>query len=248
MAESAGGSAPRPETPDTQDVHALQMLSGNAQLLKIHEQKDDLAAKLTAWKKNADAIAKRWPAWERLLGFHSFANGLPEAEACDKSIAAITQSRTLLADPDPVPELTKQLTTALRIALGKLQNDLGAAFKAGDEKLAASQVWNSLSDEQRATLAATYQLKPPANEPIGTDDEILTALRASTLADRRNLLDAVPQRFSRALDEASRLLEPKAQRVVLPGATIRNASELDQWLADVRKHVEEKLKDGPVIV
>jgi len=105
-----------------------------------------------------------------------------------------------------------------------------------------------ITDEQRATLAETYQLKPPANEPIGTDDEILTALRSSTLADRRNLLDAVPQRFSRALDEASRLLEPKAQRVGLPSATIRNASELDQWLADVRKCVEEKLKDGPVIV
>ena len=121
LAESAGGSAPRPESPDTQDVRALQMLSGNAQLLKIHEQKDDLTAKLAAWKKNADAIAKRWPAWERLLDFHSFATGLPEAEACAKSIAAITDGRTLLADPDPVPELTKQLTTALRIALGKLQ-------------------------------------------------------------------------------------------------------------------------------
>jgi hypothetical protein len=248
LAESSGGSAPRPESPDTQDVHGLQTLSGNAQLLKIHEQKDDLAAKLTAWKKNTDAIAKRWPAWERLLGFHSSANSLPEAEACAKSIAAITDGRYLLTDPDPVPELTKQLATALRVAISKLQNDLSAAFKAGDEKLAASQMWNGLTDEQRATLAATYQLKPPGNEPIGTDDEILAALRTSTLADRRNLLDAVPQRFSRVLDEASRLLEPKAQRVELPGATIHNARELDQWLADVRKRVEEKLNDGPVIV
>jgi len=248
LAESAGGSAPRTESPDTQDVRALQMLSGNAQLLKIHEQKDDLTAKLAAWKKNADAIAKRWPVWERLLDFHNFATGLLEAAAAAKSIAAITDSRTLLADPDPAPELTKQLTTALRIALGKLQSDLGAAFKAGYDKLAASQVWSRLSDEQRATLATTCQLTPPAKEAIGTDDEILAALRTSTLADRRNLLDAVPQRFSRALDEASRLLEPKAQRLVLPGATIHNATELDQWLADARKHVEEKLRDGPVIL
>jgi hypothetical protein len=58
------------------------MLSGNAQLLKIHEQKEDLAAKLAAWKKSADAITKRWPAWERLLDVTTFANGLPEAEAC----------------------------------------------------------------------------------------------------------------------------------------------------------------------
>ena len=224
------------------------MLSGNSQLLRIHEQKDDLTAKLAVWKKNADAIAKRWPAWERLLDFQNFATGLPEADACAKSITAITNGRTLLTDPDPMPDLAKQLTSALRTSLGKLQGDLAAAFKTGDERLAASQVWSRLSDEQRATLVGICQLKPPAKEAIGTDDEILAALRVSTLADRRNLLDAIPQRFSRALDEASRMLEPKAQRVVLPGATIHNATELEQWLAGARKHVEEKLKDGPVIL
>ena len=231
-----------------QSARALQMLSGNAQLLKIHEQKDDLTAKLTAWKKSADAIAKRWPAWERVLDFQGFANGIPEAEACANSIAAIRGGRTLLADPDPVPELTKQLTTALRIALGRLQADLAAAFKAGEEKLAGSQVWSRLSDEQRSSLAGICQLEPPVKEAIGTDDEILAALRTRTLGDRRNLLDAIPQRFARALDEASRMLEPKARRVSLPGATIHNGTELDQWLAGVREHVEEKLKGGPVIL
>ena len=240
VADAAGGAAPRPPSPDIQDVRALQMLSGNAQLLKIHEQKDDLSAKFAAWKKNADGIAKRWPSWERLLDFQRFANSLPEADACARSVAAITEGRTLLSDPDPVPELTKQLATALRTALTKLQTDLGNAFQTGDEKLAASQVWNRLNDEQRATLAVTFQLTPPIAETFGTDEEILAALRARSLADRRNLLDAVPQRFSRVLDEASRLVEPKAQRVVLPGATIRSTSELD------RLQVEEKLKEGPV--
>jgi hypothetical protein len=155
------------------------------------------------WKKNADAIAKRWPVWERLVELRNFAKGLPEAEACAVSIDAITVSRTLLADPDPVPELTKQLVAALRTALGTLQNDLAAAFKAGDDKLSAAQAWNSLRDEQRASLTAAHQLKMPAKEAIGTDDEVLSALLTRTLADRRNLLDAVPQRFARALEEAS---------------------------------------------
>ena len=248
LAESAGGDAPRPEKPDTQDVRALQMLSGNAQLLKIHEQKDDLTAKLAAWKKSADAITKRWPAWERLLGFHHFASGLPEAEACAKSIAAITDGRTLLAEPDSVPELTKQLTTALRVALGKLQDELAAAFKAGDAKLAASQVWNGRTDEQRAAIAAACQLTPPPKAAIGTDDEILDALRARSLTDRRNLLDAVPQRFARALEEAGKLATPDAVRITLPGAIIKTPAELDQWLGGVRKQVEEELKNGPVIL
>jgi hypothetical protein len=248
LAESAGGGAPRPESPNAQDVRALQSHSGNAQLLKIHEQKDALAAELALWKKNTDAIAKRWPVWERLVELRDFAKGLPEADACALSIDAITVSRTLLADPDPAPELTKQLVAALRTALASLQNDLAAAFKAGDEKLATAQAWGQLSHEQRASLTTTYQLRTPAKEPIGTDDEVLSALYSRTLADRRNLLDAVPQRFARALEEASRLVEPKAQRVVLPSATIHNAAELDQWLADARKHVEEKLKEGTVIL
>jgi hypothetical protein len=248
LVESAGGAAPRPQPPDTEMVRALQMLSGNAQLLKIHGQRDDLTARLTAWKKNADAITKRWPAWERLLGFHNFAAGLPEAEACAKSITAIIDGRTLLADPDPVPELTKQLTTALRIELGKLQGDLAAAFKAGDAKLAASQVWGGRTDEQRSTIATACQLTPPPKAAIGTDDEILAALQARSLTDRRNLLDAVPQRFARALEEAGKLATPEAVRVTLPGAIIKTPADLDQWLTGVRQQVEAKLKDGPVIL
>ena len=248
LTESAGGDAPRPEKSDTQDVRALQMLSGNAQLLKIYEQKDDLTAKLTAWKKNADAITKRWPAWERLLGFLTFAGSLPEAEHCAKSITAITDGRNLLAEPDPAPELTKQLTTALRVALGKLQDELAAAFKTGDAKLDASQVWSGRSEEQRMTITTGCQLTPPPKAAIGTDDEILEALRSRSLTDRRNLLDAVPQRFARALEEAAKLATPGAVRVTLPAAIIKTSAELDQWLVGVRKQVAEKLKDGPVVL
>lgn len=248
LAQSAGGAAPRPEAPNTQEVRSLQTLSGNAQLLKIHEHSADLAAKVTTWKKNADTISKRWPNWERLQDFQQFAKELPEARSCGKSIQALIEDRGLLTDPDPTPELIKLLSAALRVELGHLQDKLQAAFRAGEDRLVNSHVWGLLSDEQRGSITANCQLKQPAKDGIATDDEILAALRNNTLTDRRNLLDAVPQRFSRALDEASRLLEPKAQRVTLPGATVHNASELEQWLEGVRKQVEDKLKDGPVIL
>jgi hypothetical protein len=260
LGNSAGGAAPRPECPDVQDLRAMQMLSGNTQLLKIYGrkdeppgkaegwQKDELTAKLAAWKKSADGIAKRLPVWERLLDFHTFANGLPEASACGESLAAIIAGRGLLTEPDPVPALTQQLTAALRLALSKLQDDLAAAFAAGDAKLAASASWGRLTEQQRAILVVNWQLTPPPKEAVGTEDEILDALRARTLADRHNLLDAVPQRFSKALDEASRLLEPKARRVVPPSATIHDAAELDAWIAAVRKSVEDALEAGPVIL
>jgi hypothetical protein len=42
--------------------------------------------------------------------------------------------------------------------------------------------------------------------------------------------------------------EPKAQRISLPGATIRNQAELEDWLADVRVAVEAALAERPVIL
>ena len=96
--------------------------------------------------------------------------------------------------------------------------------------------------------AIACQLAPPPRAAIGTDDEILAALHARSLSDRRNLLDAVPQRFSRALEEAGKLATPEALRVTLPGAIIKTSAELEQWLAGVRQQVEDKLKDGPVIL
>jgi len=248
FADAAGGEAPRPDSPDGGKVRDLQMLSGNAQLLKIHEEKDALATALGAWKKSAEAIAKRWPVWERLTDLHNFASDLPVAADCAISIEAISAGRALLGDPDPVPELIKQLTAALRLELGKLQADLSVAFTSGHERLAASELWGRLSADQQTALTASCQLAAPAMESFGSDDEILAAFRLKTLNDRRNLLDAVPQRFTRALEEASRLLEPKAVKIQLPGATIKNSADLDQWLAGVRAQVETQLKQGPVIL
>ena len=248
LTESAGGDAPQPARPETAELRALQMLSGNAQLLEIHAQKEALVAHLTSWKKSADAIAKRWPAWERLLEFQLHGAGLPEADACAQSTAAITTGRALLADPDAVPELSRKLTAGLRQTLDTLQAGLATAFKTGHERIVASQVWGRLAENQRAALTATHRLTPPAKESIGTDEEILVALRSNSLPDRRNWLDAVPQRFARALDEASQLLEPEAVRVILPSATIKDVGELDHWLAEVREQVVEQLKNSPVIL
>lgn len=248
LAQSAGGAAPQPNVPNAKEIRDLQSLSGNAQLLKIHEQRNELSTKLASWKKASDGIAKRLPAWDRLQEFHTFANGLPEADQCSNSISAILNGRSLLGEPDPIPELTKNLVTALRTSLVSLQNDVAAAFQVGDAKLNSSTVWNRLSEDQRSTLRSTYQLTASGKESIGTDDEILKALRTRTLADRKNLLDAIPQRFAKALEEATRLLEPKSQRVSLPGATIRSTPDLDEWLASARVLIEEKLKDGPVLL
>ncbi len=248
LAEKAGGDAPCPECPDTRAIRDLQMLSGNAQLTRIHEQKDALAESITTWKKSRESITKRWPDWERLMEYQSFAASLPEGDACAKSIAAISSARSLLSEPDPVPPLAQALTNALRSQLSSLQSAVSSAFQEGEGRLSSSALWGKLSDDQRVAISSDYQLSAPSVEVLGSDQEILSALRSRNLVDRKNLLDAVPQRFTRALEEAARLLEPKAVRVTLPSASLKSADELDQWLAEVRVLIEEQLKEGPVIL
>ncbi len=248
LAENAGGEAPRPAVPDRTFLREFQSLSGNAQLLRIHGQKEALTASITSWKKAAESLAKRVPAWDRLQTLHGLAAGLPEAAAVGTSAQAVVAQRSLLSDPDPVPELAQQLTQALRKALGAVQDRLEAAVTEGQTRLTQSPIWSRLSADQQAALTATHQLAASPRDPGGTEAEIIAALQARSLTDRRNLLDAIPQRFSRALAEAASLLEPKAQRVVLPSATVKSSQELEQWLEEVRQLVEDKLQEGPVIL
>jgi hypothetical protein len=247
-AASAGGDAPRPEAPSSQHIRDLQSLSGNAQLLKIHEQTAALTADVSEWKKCADGMAKRMPAWERLRELLGFAEGLPAVGAYVTSAEAIRAGRTLLAEPDAIPELVAQVTAAMRVDLATLQADLTAVFEQGHAALAASDIWARLSDDQRAELSVLQQLGTPNPEAISTESEILAALRMRNLTDRRNQVDAAQQRFYRALADATNLLEPKAQKLSLPTATVRTSDELEKWLSAVRYQAEALLKNGPVIL
>ncbi|MBM3303360.1 MAG: hypothetical protein FJY85_25865, partial [Deltaproteobacteria bacterium] len=229
-------------------VRELQTLSGNAQLLRIHGQKDDLTKKVENWKKTADTITKRWPAWEKLQTLHKLAASLPESSTVGASITAIIANRSLLSDPDPIPELAKQLTSALRLALSGVQDRLESSFTQGHTQLASSSLWSNLAEDQRKSLSATHQLSPAGKDPGSTEAEIISALQSRSLTDRHNLVDAVPQRFAKALSDAARLLEPKAQRVVLPGATVKSNADLEDWLQQVRSLVQDKLNEGPVIL
>jgi hypothetical protein len=248
LASGAGGDAPRPESPSSQHITELQSLSGNAQLLKIHEQSETLTANAAAWKRSAESIARRMPAWDRLRDMVGFSKGIATAEAYATSTEAIRDTRALLAEPDAIPELTVQITTILRDELSALQAELTAAFERGHAMIDASDLWNRLSEEQRATLSGEHQLSAPTAESLATEADIVGVLRARNLADRRNQVDAVSPRFARALADAQRLLEPKAQKLQLPNATVRDSEELEKWLSSVRYQAEALLKSGPVIL
>lgn len=248
LAASAGGESPAPAAPDGQLLSDLQALSGNAQLLALHRERQVLAESIKAWSQTRDAIAARLPAWERLQELHRLAEGLPAASEVEGSILALVQSCGLLADPDPVAPLTAKLVDGLRSALNAVQAQLDAALEHERTKLQTSPVWQQLSEAQQQELEAGCSLQPPAKVKVANPEEVLATLRENSLENRQTLVEALPQRFRRVLAEATRLLEPKVRPVVLPRATIRDSDELEAWLGEVRALVEAQLGEGPVML
>ena len=248
LATKAGGEPPCPESPPAKPIHDLQTESGNAQLLAIHKQKDELAASILTWTATRDAIAKRLPRWQRLVELRDLAANLPESAAVAQSVNAILTNRALLGDPDPVPPLIQTLVAALRTALNGLQAEVQSAHAAGTARLASNPAWQKLGGDAQSALIARFNIQPPMVLAVATEDDVLNAVRAASLANRRTLIEAMPQRFGMALDEAIRQLEPKAMKVTLPSATIKNEMELEVWIDEAKSIIKAKLKDGPVVV
>jgi len=150
--------------------------------------------------------------------------------------------------PDPVTPLCQALTAALRDALNAHQTELDNTYRQNRQAIEGSAVWTKLNETQRAAILREHGLETPATVQVSNDDDILATLSAAPLDTRRTAVEALSHRAAKAMEAAAKLLEPKAERVYLPSASIKNEAELDAWLAAVRDEVVEKLKDGPVIL
>ena len=248
MAKEAGGDPPLPARPDTKHLRDLGLQSGNAQLLALLGEQARLKADIEAWQKAAADIAKRRPRWDTLQRLLQFAKDLPvQADVADQA-AGIAAHRSLLSSPDPVTPLCQKSTGTLRDALNAHQTELDNAHRQHRQTIEGSAVWAKLNDSQRASLLREHGLEAPAKVQVGSEDEILATLNAAPLDTRQTAIEALSHRAAKAMEAAAKLLEPKATRLSLPSATVKDEAELDAWLGTVRSRAVEKLKDGPVIL
>jgi hypothetical protein len=248
LAKVAGGDAPLPKCPDTSHLTDIANRVGNDQLKAIFDGKDQLTKQITDWQSDRDLIAQRSPMWTQLVALLKFAVDLPVAAEVQPEVTAIEKERKLLANPDPVPGITEKLTNALRAALNEAHAKFSTEYEARLDALTESATWKQIAQPQRHEILGAHGIREMPKIAVGTAEEVLDTLRHTKLSELRAISDALPTRFQNAAGDAAKLLEPKAQTVSLPGATIKNETELRAWLDDVENRVLTKLKDGPVIV
>ncbi|NLG84492.1 MAG: BREX system P-loop protein BrxC [Firmicutes bacterium] len=246
--QAGGGDPPLPAAPNPPLLTELLKLSGNEQLMAIYEARENLSLYITEWRKRADLISKRLPRWQSLEQLAGHARGLPIYSELAPQIEAIRTNRTLLSDPDPVPPLAGQLAQALRKALQQARESYVTQYQTEKQKLEAMEVWKRLTPEQRDQILRRHGIASVPDVRVGTEEELLASLAEISLESWVTRRDALAQRFAKALEEATKLLEPKAVRVTLPSATIRTEEELMAWLKEVEARLREQLGKGPVIV
>jgi hypothetical protein len=81
---------------------------------------------------------------------------------------------------------------------------------------------------------------------LGTLTELLDSLAICTPQRWSEKRDALRGQLIRALNLASKKLEPSVQPVTPPRRLLRSEGDLNAWVAEVRKAVLAKRPDGPV--
>jgi hypothetical protein len=248
LARAAGGDAPLPASPSTTDLEDLRKFSGNEQLMQILAQALVLKQQAGDWKALGELAGKRLPSWKPLQALLACGDGVDGLDTIRESNAAIRADRLLLDTTDHCGPLIKKTADILRSELTLRREAFATSRGAQVSRLETAAAWNKLSPAQRAELRRTTPLAENDTAPIGTEAELAEALRRAPLPHWQDRIDALPARVDTLLAAAAKLLEPKAQRITLPSATLKTEADLDTWLADARQTLATALKEGPVIL
>ena len=248
LSTSAGGEPPAPIAPQAPLLIDLAGKMGNDLLFELFEKADELTKKNTLWKDISKEIRLRIPHYEIARRLIAQAAGLADIEKLESALDAISNSRTLLDNPDPVAPVLKAVGTTLRSELHAVALGYKSVYDAELKKLEANTTWTKLTKQKKDAIFCECDICGISEPEVGADSQLEAELNACSLSHWRTLTDALPRRFEQALEKAFIESEPKAVRVDLPSATIRNKKEMEDWLTEARESIEESLEKGPVII
>jgi hypothetical protein len=199
---------------------------------------------MVGWTESAEKAAMRRPVWDRLIRLLRHTEGLPGAERLQDQVAAVGRDRTLLDDPDPVPPLLSEATDLLRASLNEAYERYDETFAAEMAKLEASEPWQALGEEKRRRILSSTGLQKRPEPHLESGASVLDTLNGTALSEWESLAYSLPERFSRALQEAARELEPTAVRVRPAGANLKTEAEVDAYLRELRTTIMQHVEAG----
>jgi hypothetical protein len=156
----------------------------------------------------------------------------------------------MLESRDTLNHLISELTGLLRTELNELKEKWEKERQRGESRLAEDENWQQLAEIQQQDLLIRYSLTA-AETPqfkLESTEKILETLGKTDLSSLKDRIDAMSGRYEKLLSAAAKLLEPEIQEVCLPGATLKDKDDIEEWLDDVRNILISKINIGPIRV
>lgn len=244
LARKAGGDAPLPLPPKAELLVEVERLSGNEQLMAAFERHRDIIDEVERWKGLAEKVFVRQARWGELKSALKYCQNLVGFDELMNEVHAIEQNRSLLADPDPVQPLLKQVIERIRVAILKKYEDFQTEYNECLKELHEDAIWSQLSTEQQEQLLTKHHLDNLEMSPLSDNDRVLDCIENTSLEQWSDKTSALAGRFSRMRQDAVDMLVPKAKIVLLPKSVIETEAELDSWLAKVRQEVMSALAEN----
>ena len=248
LAESAGGEAPRPEQPKTSILDEVVKESGNAQLLALFNQREEIKQRLNTWQQTADKITKREGNWLTLKQLLQLSKGLAFHQELQTQHDAIISNRSLLDDPDPVEAQVTDITDKLRKAITHHINNFSKEYQKQKQQLEANSNWQKLTSEQQQQIQDNRDLNEPQSITVNTVEEVIESLEECSIDRWNDRTQAQSSKFEYARLEAAQLLEPKVQQVSLPHRTLKSEDDIKAWLEEVERQMMDDIVNGPLVV
>ena len=267
LAGRAGGPAPLPAPPDPTTLDDIKRLAGSEQLAEIHARKDALERWTEEWTVLADRAEARMPGWRLAVALRRHAEGLAVAAAAGADMDAVVAQRCLAAETDHVRPIVAALAAALRAVLAEKHQELTGAIEAARGTLAGDATWAKLDVAAQDEIRWRLGLDAPPPLAVATDEDLLRALEARSLAAWRSEIDAVDTRVGQALQEAAKLIDadrppgggeaadgsspptpPRTTTVEVRRGTLSDEAAVREWLREQESKLMEAVRTGPVIV
>ncbi len=247
LASEAGGESPRPERPSVIHIQELKSLSGNSQILAVHEKRDELAKQAKEWMDKAQKIEARMIDWKTLETLLDYAKDL-EIKQIKKEAEAISSNRLLIAEPNRIESLVDGTVQLLRKSLTFAHERYSESFKKLLGELEKDPSWQKISPDQQKDILSNLDIADIPVIATGSVDDIMESLESISLKTWYFRHESLPGLFEHARLKAVQLTEPKATPMKLPRRTLKTEDEAHQWLNEVETELMEKIKGGPVVI
>jgi hypothetical protein len=248
LADKISGDAPRPEPFNLSFIRDIENLDGNERLLNILENQNDLKDRLSEWNRKSKTAGERIPAWRLLAELANLAPSSGDLEVLVAEIDSIRENRLLLQEPDPIHPKLEELAGKMKQVLDKLKQQFITIYDDKMKELRTNAYFAKLTPEQADTILVSHQLlSKPEIKPLDAAG-LLNQLQKASFYTWETKIAALPGQFQSALEEAIKMLEPKAQTYVLPKRTISNQKEVDEYISEVKTRLEDLLKNASSII